>query len=111
MTYDNPDIKYVIPAEGAIRGSDTMVVLSGAPHPVAANLWINFNLDANISAGNSNTTYYMGPNAAAIPLIDPTISGDPRINPAKATLDKLVELLELGPDLDKYTQRWNALKA
>jgi spermidine/putrescine transport system substrate-binding protein len=111
MLTDKPKTKYVVPESGAVRGSDTMVVLSGAPHPVAANLWIDFNLDAEISAGNSNTTYYMGPNAAALPLINPDISGDPRINPAKATLDKLVELLELGPDLDKYTQRWNALKA
>jgi len=111
MLTDKPNTQYVVPESGAVRGSDTMVVLSGAPHPIAANLWINFNLDANISAGNTATTYYMGPNAAALPLIDPAISGDPRINPAKATLDKLVELLELGPDLDKYTQRWNALKA
>jgi spermidine/putrescine transport system substrate-binding protein len=111
MLSDKPDTKYVVPESGAVRGSDTMVVLSGAPHPIAANLWIDFNLDANVSAANSNTTYYMGPNAAALPLIDPTISGDPRINPAKAVLDRLVELLELGSDLDKYTQRWNALKA
>ena len=111
MLTDKPKTKYVIPASGAVRGSDTMVVLSGAQHPVAANLWIDFNLDAKVSAANTNVTYYMGPNAAALPLIDPTISGDPRINPASATLDKLVELLELGPDLDKYTQRWNALKA
>jgi spermidine/putrescine transport system substrate-binding protein len=111
MLTDKPKTKYVVPESGAVRGSDTMVVLSGAQHPVAANLWIDFNLDAKVSAANSNTTYYMGPNAGALPLIDPSISGDPRINPDKAVLDKLVELLELGADLDKYTQRWNALKA
>jgi spermidine/putrescine transport system substrate-binding protein len=111
MLSDKPKTKYVVPTSGAVRGSDTMVVLSGAQHPIAANLWIDFNLDAKASAGNSNTIGYMGPNAAALPLIDPSVSEDPRINPSKAVLDKLVELLELGPDLDKYTQRWNALKA
>lgn len=111
MLSDKPKTKYVVPESGAVRGSDTIVVLSGAQHPVAANLWIDFNLDAKVSAANTNTIGYMGPNAAALPLIDPSISGDARINPAKATLDRLVELLELGPDLDKYTQRWNALKA
>lgn len=111
MLTDKPKTKYVVPESGAVRGSDTMVVLSGAQHPVAANLWLDFNLDAKVSAANSNTTYYMGPNVSALALIDPTISGDPRINPDKAVLDKLVELLELGADLDKYTQRWNALKA
>ena len=89
-----------------------MVVLSGAPHPIAAQLWLNFNLDAQVSAANTNYIGYMGPNAAAQEFIDPTIKNDPRLNPPKAVLDKLVELLYLAPaDLDKYTQRWNALRA
>ena len=33
MTYEKPKAKYVIPSEGAIRGSDMMVVLSGAQAP------------------------------------------------------------------------------
>jgi putrescine transport system substrate-binding protein len=111
MKDDVPKIKYVIPKEGAVRGSDTMVVLSGAPHPVAANLWINFNLDAQVSAANTNFIGYMGPNAAAMQYIDPAVLKDPTVNPDIALLDKLVELLDVGADLDKYTQRWNALKA
>ena len=50
-----------------------MVVLSGAPHPVAANLWINFNLDAQVSAANTNYIGYMGPNAAAMQYISKDI--------------------------------------
>jgi spermidine/putrescine-binding protein len=111
MYDDVPNVKYVIPSEGAVRGSDTMVVLSGAPHPIAANAWINFNLDAKISAGNTNFIGYMGPNAAAMEFINKEILEDPTVNPDIALLDKLVELLDLGPDLDKYTQRWNALRA
>ena len=111
MKDDVPHVKYVIPSEGAVRGSDTMVVLSGAPHPVAADLWINFNLDAQVSAANTNYIGYMGPNAAAMQYIDPAILKDPTVNPDLALLDKLVELLDIGADLDKYTQRWNALKA
>jgi putrescine transport system substrate-binding protein len=89
-----------------------MVVLSGAPHPIAAHLWIDFNLDAKVSAANSNFIGYMGPNAAAQQYIDPAILGDPRLNPKQAVLEKLVELAFLAPtDLDKYTQRWNQLKA
>jgi spermidine/putrescine transport system substrate-binding protein len=111
MYDDVPNVKYVIPSEGAVRGSDTMVVLSGAPHPVAANLWINFNLDAKVSAANTNFIGYMGPNAAAMQYIDKAILEDATVNPDIALLDKLIELLDLGADLDKYTQRWNALKA
>jgi spermidine/putrescine transport system substrate-binding protein len=111
MYDDVPEVRYVIPKEGAVRGSDTMVITSGAPHPIAANLWINFNLDAKVSAANTNFIGYMGPNAAAMQYIDKTILEDPTVNPDIALLDKLVELLQLGTDEEKYTQRWNALKA
>jgi putative spermidine/putrescine transport system substrate-binding protein/putrescine transport system substrate-binding protein len=110
MIADKPKTKYAIPTEGAIRGSDTMVVLSGAPHPVAANLWIDYNLDAKVSAENSNAIGYMGPNAAAQAFIDPAILADPAVNPSKAILDGLAELLDLGTNLKKLTDRWLAVK-
>ena len=111
MVEDVPNIRYVIPKEGAVRGSDTMVITSGAPHPIAANLWIDFNLDAQVSAQNTNYIGYMGPNAAAKEFISPDILADPTVNPDVALLEKLTELLQLGVDEDKYTERWNALKA
>ncbi len=104
-------VTYVLPAEGAIRGSDTMVIPTGAPHPIAANLFINFMLDAEISAGNTNYIGYMGPNEAAKAYIDPSILDDPTVNPDKAQIDKLQELLDLGADLQKYHDRWNKLRA
>jgi len=111
MLSDKPKTKYVVPSEGAVRGSDAMVIMSGAPHPVAANLWIDFNLDAKVSAANSNAIGYMGPNAAAQAFISPDILDDPAVNPAKAVLAKLTELLDLGADLKKVTDRWLTLKS
>lgn len=112
MTFDKPKTKYVIPAEGSIKGNDVMVITSGAPHPIAAHLWINYNLDPEVSAANSNFIGYMGPNQAAFPLIDKLITEDPRLNPPKAVLDKLVELAYLPPaDQAEYTKRWLALTA
>ena len=112
MTYDKPNIKYVIPSEGAVRGSDTMVITSGAKHPIAAHLWIDFNMDAKVSAENSNYTGYMGPNAAAQATISKDMLGNPNLNPDAAVFDKLTELVTHPPtDLDKYTKRWNALRA
>ena len=112
MIADKPKVKYVVPTVGAVRGNDTLVVLSGAKHPIAAQLWINYNLDPQVSANNTNSIGYMGPNAAAEALIDPAIKNDERLNPPQSILDKLVELLYLAPaDLDKYTQRWTTLRA
>jgi spermidine/putrescine transport system substrate-binding protein len=112
MTYDKPRIRYVIPAEGSIKGNDVMIIPAGAPHPIAAHLWIDFNLDAAISAENTNYIGYMGPNEAALPLIETYISEDPRLNPPAEELAKLIELQYLQPaDLAKYTDRWTALRA
>ena len=94
-----------------MRGSDAAVILQGAPHPVAANLFINHLLDAQVSAKNTNTVYYMGPNAAAKEFIDPAILEDPSVNPDQAVLDELQELLDPGADLEKYASRWHELRA
>jgi spermidine/putrescine-binding protein len=112
MTYDVGRIRYAIPSEGSIKGSDTYVVLAGAQHPIAAHLWIDFNLDAQISSENTNWIGYMGPNEAAKPLIDDYILEDPRLNPPPEILAELIELQFLEPaDLAAYTDRWTALRA
>jgi spermidine/putrescine transport system substrate-binding protein len=106
-----PSVKYVLPEEGGVRGSDAAVIPQGAPHPIAATLFINHLLDAEVSAKNTNTVYYMGPNAAAKEFILPELLADPAVNPDQAVLDKLQELLDPGADLEKYTQRWTELRA
>jgi spermidine/putrescine transport system substrate-binding protein len=111
VTAEKESVVYVLPSEGGIRGSDAMVLLANAPHPIAAHLFINHMLDAEISAGNTNYIYYMGPNEAAKQFIDPAILEDPTLNPDKATLDKLQELLDLGADLQKYQERWTKLRS
>lgn len=104
-------VVYYIPEEGGVRGSDTMVLLAGAQHPIAAHLFINHMLDAQISADNTNYIGYMGPNEAAKQFIDPSILGDPTVNPDAATVSKLQEILDLGNDEEKYTSRYTKLRA
>ena len=53
----------------------------------------------------------MGPNAAAKEFIDPAILADPTVNPDQELVDKLEELLDLGPDVrDEYLKRWQTLR-
>lgn len=112
ISLENEDIAYFIPEEGGIRGSDTMAIYSGAQHPIAAHLFINHMLDAEISAMNTNYIGYMGPNLAAQEFIEDYILEDPAVNPDKAILDKLEELLDLPNDVDKlYLDRWQAYRA
>lgn len=104
-------VVYYIPEEGGVRGSDTMVLLANAPHPVAANLFIDFMLDAQIAAANTNYIGYMGPNEAAKEFIDPAILEDPTVNPDSALVAKLQEILDLGEDEVKYTERYTKLRS
>ncbi|MDQ1324801.1 MAG: hypothetical protein QG587_2137 [Chloroflexota bacterium] len=108
---ERESVVYYIPEEGGIRGSDTMVLLTGAKHPVAAHAFINFMLDAQVSAANTNYIGYMGPNEAAKQYIDPEILADPTVNPTQAAVAKLQEILDLGADEQKYTDRWTKLRS
>jgi spermidine/putrescine transport system substrate-binding protein len=108
---ERPSVTYYIPSEGGIRGSDTMVLLANARHPIAANLFIDHMLDAQVSAANTNYIGYMGPNQAAKEFIDPAILADPAVNPDKAVIASLQEIDDLGADLEKYSTRWNELRA
>lgn len=108
---ENENVVYYIPEEGGVKGSDTMAIFSGAPHPIAAHLFINHMLDAQVSASNTNYIYYMGPNAAAREFIDPAILEDPALNPDQTIVAKLEELLDLGQSVrDEYLTRWQTLR-
>jgi spermidine/putrescine-binding protein len=111
INQENENVVYYIPEEGGVKGSDTLAIFSGAQHPIAAHLFINHMLDAEVSAANTNYIGYMGPNAAAKAFIDPAILADPAVNPEQALVEKLQELLDLGQDVrDEYLTRWQILR-
>jgi len=111
ISQENENIAYYVPEEGGVKGSDTATIFSGAQHPIAAHLFINHLLDAQVSASNTNYIGYMGPNAAAKEFIDPAILDDPAVNPDQAIVDKLQELLDLDQAVrDEYLNRWQTLR-
>jgi spermidine/putrescine-binding protein len=109
---ENENVAYYIPEEGGVKGSDTLAIFSGTQHPIAAHLFLDHMLDAEVSAANTNYIFYMGPNAAAKEFIDPAILDDPTLNPDQELVAKLEELLDLGPAVrDEYLTRWQTLRA
>jgi spermidine/putrescine transport system substrate-binding protein len=82
---DNPDIRWVMPAEGCMQWWDDWVIPVGAPNPTAAYEWINYTYEpkhqAQIDAWTSSVTPGKGvqeilqktdPEAAKNPLIFPS---------------------------------------
>ncbi len=82
---DNPDIQFVMPAEGCSLWSDNMVIPVGAPNPTAAYAWMNYVYEPKNQAQITDYNYYfspvdgvkphlekINPEAAKSPLIFPT---------------------------------------
>ena len=106
-----PSVEFYIPEEGSVRGSDAAVILDGAKNPVAANLFINHLLDAQVSAENSNYIGYMGPNEAAKAVHH---QGPPRHaldQPGQGHRRQAPGAARPGSRPDKYATRWTELKA
>ena len=86
---DNPDLKYVIPKEGATLWTDNMTIAKGAPNQDAGEAFINYILTPEVDALITNFRYYANPNKDALSLVLPTIATDPGIYPPPDVLAKL----------------------
>ena len=105
------EIQYVIPKEGALRWFDLIAIPADAPHKANAHAFINYLLKPDVAAGISNYVAYATPNTAAVPMLDPEISGDPAIYPPADVLAKLVDPVTLTPEITRERVRaWTTIK-
>jgi putrescine transport system substrate-binding protein len=105
------EIAYVIPKEGALQWFDMLTIPVDAPNPDAAHKFIDFIMDAQITADITNYVWYASANAAAMPLIDPEITGDPGIFPTDAAKTKLWGSKVQSPKYDRtITRHWTSVK-
>ena len=61
LNYDRPDIKFVLPEEGAMSWYDTMVIPKGAANGVAAAKWMDFVYDPVQAAQLTYWVQYLTP--------------------------------------------------
>ena len=76
---ETADVVYLIPEDGTAFWMDSWVVLAEAPHPNAANAFINFIHEPEIQAIETETNQYATANSAAKQFIDPKTLNDPAI--------------------------------
>ncbi len=86
---DNPDLKYVIPKEGATLWTDNMTIAKDAPNKAAGEAFINYILTPEVDALITNFRYYANPNKDATSLVLPTIASDQGIYPPSDVIAKL----------------------
>ncbi len=76
------EIGYAIPNEGAALWFDMLLIPADAPNPEGAHAFINFMMDPEIAAANTNYVMYPTANAGAHEFIDPDVLNDPMIFPS-----------------------------
>ena len=105
-------IRYSIPREGAMLYFDYLAIPADAAHPRNAHLFIDYMLRADVAARNANFLRYATANAAAYPLIEPSLHDDRNIYPAPESRARLVPDL---PHSQAYTREltrmWTRFKA
>jgi spermidine/putrescine transport system substrate-binding protein len=105
MMWENEELDYNVPQEGSNLWFDNFVIPKTAKNIDGAHAFINFMLDAEVSAQNTEYVGYSTPNAAAMELLDEEIVGDVRFYPPPEMLERLEVYENLGPDwTNKYSE-------
>lgn len=107
---DHPNIKYVIPKEGATMYQEDICVLRDAPHKDAAKKFMEFYLDPEIAALNVAQQFNGTPNKPANALTPDFIKSNPNINVQGDTMKRLQIFEDLGPALKVYDRAWNSIR-
>ena len=106
------DWTYVMPKEGGVVWQDNFAIPVSTTRQVTAEHFINWLLDPQHNAQNTNYVWYPSPNEAAKEFIDPEILEDPSIYLDEETINKL-EWIESLPSetLFEWDRVWTEIKA
>ncbi|MEM9813355.1 MAG: polyamine ABC transporter substrate-binding protein [Pseudomonadota bacterium] len=105
------EIGYSIPNEGALQWFDMLAIPVDAPNPEAAHAFINFVMDAQITADITNYVWYANANSASMPLVDDEVKSDPAIFPSEEVRERLWPSTVYGSRTDRVVTRlWTRVK-
>jgi spermidine/putrescine transport system substrate-binding protein len=111
VALDAPDARYVIPREGSEVWTDNWAIVAGAPHPAAAHAFINWQLQPEIQALDTEYHYYGAVVEGEEKYLDPAIAKDPSVYPPESVSDKL-EVADASPEwLALRNEAWTKFKA
>ncbi|HBK45015.1 MAG TPA: spermidine/putrescine ABC transporter substrate-binding protein PotF [Xanthomonadaceae bacterium] len=105
------EIAYSIPKEGAPQWFDMLAIPKDAKHPQNAYAFINYLLQPEVAAANTNFIHYANPVPKATPLVAEDIRNDPTIYPPDAVKAKMFTYAINPPEVDRlYTRLWTEIK-
>ena len=98
-------IKYAIPKEGTIVWFDMLAIPADAKHPKNAHAFINYLMDPQVAANNSNTVNYANGNAQSLSMVNDEVKNDAGIYPTPEVKAKLFPSLAYGEDFQRLMNR------
>ena len=105
------EVKYAIPREGTIMNFDMLAIPADAPHPHNAHLFINYLLEPDVAARNSNLVKYANINTASTSMLVEAVKGDPNIYPPPDVQAKLVPEPPRSQEYQRLlTRSWTRFK-
>jgi spermidine/putrescine transport system substrate-binding protein len=107
---EKPNIKYVIPKEGATLYQEDMCMLKSAPHKEEAKRFMEFYLRPEIAALNVDQQFNGSANVPARDLVADYIKTNPNITLAPETLERVQTFVDLGKALKLYDRAWNTIR-
>ncbi|MFC2140660.1 spermidine/putrescine ABC transporter substrate-binding protein, partial [Candidatus Auribacterota bacterium] len=107
----NEDLEYVIPKEGAAMWIDCLAIPKDAKHKYTAEVFINYILEAEVSAKIANYLWYANCNRAARKFTEKEILESPSLYPPATVLEKC-EFFKTDYKAEekvKYQQQFNKI--
>jgi putrescine transport system substrate-binding protein len=98
-------ISYAIPKEGTIVWFDMLAIPADAKHPKNAHAFINYLMEPQVAANNSNFVNYANGNAASLAMVSDEVKNDPGIYPTPEVKAKLFPSLAYGEDFQRLMNR------
>ncbi len=100
-------VKYAIPKEGTIVWFDMLAIPADAKHPRNAHAFINYLMEPQVAANNSNFVNYANANAAALAMVNDEVKNDPGVYPTTEVKANLFASLAYNEDFQReMTRMW-----
>ncbi|HPW18738.1 MAG TPA: spermidine/putrescine ABC transporter substrate-binding protein [Candidatus Aminicenantes bacterium] len=108
---ENPDVRFLVPEEGAIVSCDDLVIPADAREPGLAHAFIDFLHDPAVAAENTAAVSFLCPNKDSYPLLPAEIRDDPGIFMAPEIRARSEFIADIGAANALYVQVWDRLKS
>jgi len=109
MIEENPDLKYVIPAEGTNLWVDAMVIPKNAENVEGAEKFINFMTRPDIAAMNADYIGYSSPIPEAIFLLPEEVQNSKVAYPSEEELGETEIFMDPKDIIGEYDRIWTEI--